>query len=99
MRRYKVNGGRHYSTYNLTKGKRKYGLDSCDIHGKKLFFGYFTLGIFGSPEKDQGFVMLMLVTSPHFSVLGTTTGALVLTWIPFFFWIAGFSFISFLTVC
>ena len=27
-------------------------------HGKKLFIGYFALGIFGSPEKDQGFVFL-----------------------------------------
>ena len=60
MRKYKVNGGRHYSTCNIVKRKKKYGLDSSDIHGKKLFFGYFALGIFGSPEKDWGFVLLML---------------------------------------
>ena len=60
MRKYKVNGSRHYSTCNIVKRKGKYGLDSNDIHGKKLFFGYFALGIFGSPEKDRGFVLLML---------------------------------------
>ena len=27
-------------------------------YGKKLFIGYFALGIFGSPEKDLGFVFL-----------------------------------------
>ena len=27
---------------------------------KKLFIGYFALGIFGSPEKDWGFVLLVL---------------------------------------
>ena len=60
MRKYKVNGGRHYSTCNIVKRKGKYGLDSSDVHGKKLFFRYSALGIFSSPEKDWGFVLLML---------------------------------------
>ena len=59
MGKYKVNGGRHCSMFNITKGKRKYGLGFSDIHGKKLFFGYFTLGRFVSPEKDWGFVFLV----------------------------------------
>ena len=60
MGKYKVNGGRHYNMFNVTKGKRKYRLGSSNTHDKKLFFGYFTLGGSGSPEKDWGFVLLML---------------------------------------
>ena len=60
LRKHKVNGSRHYSTCNIVKRKRKYGLNSSDIHGKKLFIGYFALGIFGSPEKDRAYVLLML---------------------------------------
>ena len=40
--------------------KEKYRLNFNDIQSKKLFIGYFTLGIYGSPEKDQGFVLLVL---------------------------------------
>ena len=45
--------------FNMTKGKRKHGLSSSDIHDKKLFFRYFTLGGIGSPEKDWGFVFFV----------------------------------------
>ena len=45
----------------MTKGKRKHGLSFSDMHDKKLFFGYFTLGRIGSHEKDRGFVFLVVV--------------------------------------
>ena len=45
--------------FNITKGIRKHGLSFGDIHDKKLFFRYFTLGGNGSPEKDQGFVFFV----------------------------------------
>ena len=46
--------------FNMTKGKRKHGLGSSNIHDKKkLFFRYFTLGGIGSPEKDQDFVFFV----------------------------------------
>ena len=44
----------------MTKRIRKHGISFSNIHDKKLFFGYFTLGGSGTPEKDQGFVLLML---------------------------------------
>ena len=43
----------------MTKGIRKHGLSSSDIHDKKLFFRYFTSGGSGSPEKDRGFVFFV----------------------------------------
>ena len=43
----------------MTKGKRKHVLRSSDIHDKKLFFRYITLGGIGSPEKDGGFVIFV----------------------------------------
>ena len=46
---------------NIVKIKRELGLTFSNIHGKKLFIGYFALGIFGSPEKDWGFVFLLVV--------------------------------------
>ena len=49
MGKYKVNGSRHYSMFNITKGKRKYGLGSSDIYGKKLFFGSIYGGIYMGP--------------------------------------------------
>ena len=45
--------------FNMTKGIRKHGVSFSNIHDKKLFFGYFTLGGSGSPEKDWGFVLLL----------------------------------------
>ena len=45
--------------FNMTKGIRKHGVSSSDIHDKKLFFRYFTLGGSGSPEKDWGFVFFV----------------------------------------
>ena len=45
--------------FSMTKGIRKHGLSSSDIHNKKLFVGYFTLGGSGRPEKDWGFVFFV----------------------------------------
>ena len=62
--------------------KEKYRLTFSDIQSKKLSIGYFTLGIFGSPEKDGGFVFvgsgsevhICIVVFPLPFLLGVSTG-------------------------
>ena len=105
MANYKGNGGR-----NLIQGFIIY--KDWWHSWWQAFLEHFTLGDFGSPEKDRGFVFCggRDVLSCHFRVLdlslpfpflGTSACVLVLvlTWISFFHGVAGLSFISFLTVC
>ena len=108
MANYKENGGRNLIQAFIIKIVNKDWWHSW----QQAFLEHFTLGGFGSPEKDQGFVFCGGgdVLSPHFRVLdlslpfpvlGISACVLVsvLTWISFFHGVAGLSFISFLTVC
>ena len=111
-------GGRIMANYKGNSGRNLIQAFIIKIVNKdwrhswwQAFLEHFTLGGFGIPEKDQGFVFCggRDVLSPHFWVLdlslpfpflGTSACVLVLvlTWISSFNGVAGLSFISFLTV-
>ena len=69
--RHRMNGSINYARVSIQKSQ---GAGIGGIHGGiycvktrgnggKLFWDIVTLGEFGSPEKDWGFVFLLLVTS------------------------------------
>ena len=95
MANYKGNGGRNLMQAFIIKIVNKDWQHSW----QQAFLEHFTLGDFGSPEKDQGFVFCGGgdVLSPHFWVLDLSLPlpfldtsacvlASVLTWISFMVW-------------